>query len=299
MPLVPMTQLLADARRGGYAVCYCESWNLESFQAVMEAAEELNSPIIVGFNGGFLMHESRSKPENLAFYAAMAAGLHESPVPVSFLLNESEDFDQIQKGIELGFNAVMVESHHLSYANYRALVRKVVAYAHAKGIFVEGQIGELPNGWNGAGEEGVLTDPKLARTFVEETGVDALSVSIGNVHILTKGKSPVNIETLERIQAEVKIPLVIHGGTGFPAESAGEVIKRGVAKFNFGTALKQAYLSAIREKLSAYKEHMNPHYFLGMGGDEDILVARRQAVKNKAKDLILQYGYAGKLLKAK
>ena len=64
MALVPMSQMLADAKRGGYAVCYCESWNLESFQAVLEAAEELKSPIIVGFNGGFLMHESRSKPEN-------------------------------------------------------------------------------------------------------------------------------------------------------------------------------------------------------------------------------------------
>ena len=298
MPLVPMSQLLADAKRGGYAVCYCESWNLESFQAVMEAAEELKSPIIAGFNGGFLMHKSRSKPETLAFYAGMGLAIGESKVPVSFLLNESDDFDQIQKGIELGFNAVMVESHHLSYEDYRKLVKRVIGLAHARGVFVEGQIGALPNGWECPHEEGILTEPRLARSFVEETGVDALSVSIGNVHVLTKGKSPVNISTLQRIQAEVKVPLVIHGGTGFPAESAGEVISLGVTKFNFGTALKQAYLTAIAERMAAYREPMNPHFFLGMGGEQDILVAGRQAVKNKTKELILKYGYAGKWVKA-
>jgi len=227
----------------------------------------------------------------------MGSAIEESTVPVSFLLNESDDFDQIQKGIELGFNAVMVESHYLSYEDYRALVKRVVALAHAHGVFVEGQIGELPNGWEGPYGEGTLTDPRLARSFVDETGVDALSVSIGNVHILTKGKSPVNIEALQRIQAEVKVPLVIHGGTGFPAESAGEVIGLGVAKFNFGTALKQAYLAAIAKSLSAYKMPMNPHFFLGMGGEQDILVAGREAVKSKAKELILQYGYAGKLVR--
>ncbi|MFN8009106.1 MAG: class II fructose-bisphosphate aldolase [Terriglobia bacterium] len=297
MPLVPMRQILEDARREGYAVCYCESWNLESFQAVLEAAEELQSPIIVGFNGGFLMHPSRSKPETLAFYAGMAQAIEKSTVPVSFLLNESDDYDQIKEGLELGFNAVMVESHHLSYEDYRSLVRKVVALAHARGVFVEGQIGELPNGWEGPHGEGVLTDPRLARTFVEETGVDALSVSIGNVHILTKGKSPVDLETLARIQAEIKVPLVIHGGTGFPAEAAGDVIRRGVAKFNFGTGLKQAYLNAISKSLASYQEPMNPHFFLGMGGAQDILVAGREAVKNKAKELIVNYGYAGNLVR--
>jgi ketose-bisphosphate aldolase len=292
-----MNQMLADAKCGGYAVCYCESWNLESFQAVLEAAEELKAPIIVGFNGGFLMHASRSKPETLAFYAGMGLAIKESTVPVSFLLNESDDFDQIQKGIELGFNAVMVESHHLSYEDYRALVKRVVALAHAHGVFVEGQIGELPNGWEGSHDEGILTEPRLARSFVEETGVDALSVSIGNVHILTKGKSPVNINALQRIQAEVHVPLVIHGGTGFPAEAAGDVISRGVSKFNFGTALKQTYLKAVAKRLAAYREPMNPHFFLGMGGEQDILVAGREAVKSKAKELILQYGYAGKLVR--
>jgi ketose-bisphosphate aldolase len=294
MPLVAMDQMLADASRGGYAVCYCESWNLESLQAVVEGAEELQAPIIAGFNGGFLMHPGRSKPENLAFYAGMASTVRQANVPVSLILNESDDFSQIVSGIELGFNAVMVESHHLSFEDYKALVKRVVACGKDRGVFVEGQIGELPHGCNGVKGNGVITDPRLAKSFVEETRVQALSVSIGNVHIMTKGKAAVDLEALRRIREVVDVPLVLHGGTGFPAESAADAIGLGVTKFNFGTTLKQVYLAALRGKMAAYCEPMNPHPFLGMGGPEDILVAGREAVKTRVKELIQQYGFAGK-----
>jgi ketose-bisphosphate aldolase len=295
MPLVPMVDLLSQARRGGYAVCYCESWNLESLQAVLEAAEELNSPVIAGFNGGFLMHPSRRKPEDLAFYGGMAMAVREAVVPVSFILNESENLSQIARGLEVGFNAVMVENHHLSPSEYEELVRQVVVMAHARHAFVEGQVGLLPDGSSGWNGNGVITDPLLAKAFVEDTGVDALSVSIGNVHILTEGKALVNIDALRQIQANITVPLVVHGGTGFPPECAADVIALGVAKFNFGTILKQTYLAAIREKIAAYREPMNPHVFLGMGGPEDLMVAGREAVKLKVKELIQTYGLAGKM----
>jgi ketose-bisphosphate aldolase len=295
MPLVSMVQLLADARRDGYAVCYCESWNLESLQAVLEAAEEVQSPIIAGFNGGFLMHPSRRRPENLAFYAGMGLAVRQSSVPVAFLLNETDGLSQIEQGMDLGFNAVMVESAHLGLDEYRQMVKKVVGLAHARNVSVEAQIGHLPDGWAGSSDKGQITDPDLAMAFVEETGIDALSVSIGNVHVLTKGKACVNLRVLRTIQAQVKIPLVVHGGTGFPPEYAGEVIALGVAKFNFGTVLKQAYLDAIRKKLADYKEPMNPHTFLGMGGEQDILVGGREAVKDKVKELIHIYGFAGRV----
>src|SRR5690242_16498084 len=113
MALVSMNGLLATARTGGYAVCYCESWNLESFQAVVEAAEEMRSPIIAGFNGGFLRSASRPRPERLSYYAGLRLALEESSIPVAFILNETDDFAQIEEGIELGFNAVMVESDYL------------------------------------------------------------------------------------------------------------------------------------------------------------------------------------------
>jgi fructose-bisphosphate aldolase class II len=290
-----MDTLLGDARRGGYALCYCESWNLESFQAVIEGAEELQAPVVVGFNGGFLMHPWRSRPEDLSFYAGMASAVCNATVPVGLILNESDDLCQIVRGIELGFNAVMVDSHRLGLQEYRDLVKKVVAISRPKGVFVEGQIGEIPDGCGGNNGQGVLTDPLVAKRFVEETGVDALSVSIGNVHILTQGKVEVNLDALRSIRDLVHVPLVVHGGTGFPACRAADVINLGVSKFNFGTILKQTYLAAVREKLAAYREPMNPHPFLGMGGAEDMMVGGREAVKAKVKELIQEFGFAGKL----
>src|SRR5215469_1392089 len=123
MPLVSMNELLASARSGGYAVCYCESWNLESLQAVVMAAEEIESPIIAGFNGGFLRHPSRRRPESLACYGAMAAALQESPMPLAFILNETDDMEQIAAGIDAGFNAVMVEGDSLDKEQYEQLVK--------------------------------------------------------------------------------------------------------------------------------------------------------------------------------
>src|SRR5438477_5892467 len=129
MPLVPLAPMITEARNAGYGVCYCESWNLESFQAVVEAGEECRSPIIAGFNGGFLRHSSRSKPEDLSFYASLRFALQRSSVPVAFLLNESDSQAQIEQGIELGFNAVMPENEGLPLDDYRALVKAVVAFA--------------------------------------------------------------------------------------------------------------------------------------------------------------------------
>lgn len=294
MPLVSMAQLLANARRGRYAVCYCEAWNLGSLQAVVETAEELRSPVITGFNGGFLIHRKRRKRENLAYYASLGQALHQASVPLSFLLNETNDFAQIQEGMDMGFNSVMVENEHLGLEEYRQLVKRVVEIAHAKNLSVEAAVGRLPDGCGGGHSKTEITDPITARAFVEETGIDALAVSIGNVHVLTRGQASIDLEALERIRNEVKVPLVLHGGTGIPLELAKDLIVLGVAKINFGTGLKQAYLVALREKLAEYGEPLSPHPFLGMGGEQDIMVAGREAVKHKVRELLTLCGSAGK-----
>jgi ketose-bisphosphate aldolase len=292
MPLVSMKALLERARQGGYAVTYCESWNLESFQAIVEAAEEERAPFIAGFNGGFLGHPGRSQPEDLRYYSCFASVLQKCAVPVAFLLNESDDFAQIEQSIGLGFNAVMVENENLEAGAYQDMVKCVVKIAHTRGVSVEAQVGHLPN----AAEQGngEATDPASARKFVEETGIDALGVAVGNVHILTQGKAPIDEAALASIRDAVKVPLVLHGGTGIPLELAPTLVRLGVAKVNFGTTLKQVYLDAVREKLAAYHVPMSPHPFIGMGGPQDILVAGREAFKAKARQLICAFGGSGK-----
>src|ERR1700730_12044819 len=294
MPLVPLAPMLDEARNGGYGVCYCESWNLESFQAVVQAGEECRSPIIAGFNGGFLRHNSRSKPEDLSFYAGLKLALERSSVPIAFLLNESDSQDQIEQGIELGFNAVMPENEGLELDEYQALVKAVLAFARPRNVWVEAQIGLLPNGSATNDGHFEITDPEVAGQFVEDTGVDALAVSIGNTHVLTAGKSSVDMDVLRRVGEKVKAPLVLHGGTSIAHDRLRDLVRLGVAKFNFGTALKQAYLDAVKESLTKYQRPLNPHPFLGMGSKLDIMVAGRDAVKGKVKELLQACGSTGR-----
>ncbi len=292
MPLVSMSKLLADARKGKYAVSYCEAWNLESFQAVVEAAEEERSPVIAGFNGGFLMHAGRKRAEDLAYYAGIGSALAQSRVPAALLFNESASLAQMEEALDLGFNAVMVENEGLAPEEYRRLVREVVAVAHRTGASVEAQVGHLAN--PSANQHAEPTTPQAARAFVEETGIDALGVAVGNVHILTQGNSPLDFAALAEIAGATSVPLVLHGGTGIPLEAAERATQLGVAKVNYGTALKQAYLAALREKLDRYRAPASPHPFVGMGGEDDILVAAREAVKLKCRTLIRAWGSAGK-----
>jgi ketose-bisphosphate aldolase len=289
-----MTYLLAEARGSGYAVCYCEAWNLESLQAVVAAAEEANSPVITGFNGGFLCHPERSRSENLAYYAGMALALRETSVPVTFLLNETDDLAQIERGIGMGFNAVMVENERLGTETYRELVKKTVQLAHVTGASVEAALGRLPDASGGNHGDPEVTDPAAARYFARHTGIDALGVSVGNVHILTKGKAAIDLDALGKIHDVVQVPLVLHGGTGITPEDIASCVRLGVAKVNFGTGLKQAYLAAVQEKLAQYHEPLSPHPFVGMGGAQDILLAGREAVKRKTQELMAYCGSVGK-----
>src|ERR1019366_2333857 len=292
MPLISMKDMLENARKEGYAACYCESWNLESLQAVVEAAEAEKSPIIAGFNGGFLLRSGQTTFEQLGYYASLRTALSRARIPVTFLLNESDSLEQIEQGIDLGFDAVMPENEALSKEEYVLLVKQVVEKAHAKSVTVEAQVGHLADASGGTKAE--PTDPGAAREFVCATNIDALGVAVGNVHILTSGKRSLDLSALEKIQAVVEIPLVLHGGTGIPLELAPRCIQLGVAKVNFGTGLKQAYLAAIRPKLAKYKEPMSPHPFLGMGGENDLLVAGRDAGRAETVKLLRAFRSSGK-----
>lgn len=294
MPLISPREMLAAARARGYAVCYCESWNLESLQGLMDAAEECRAPVIAGFNGGFLRDRGRQRDENLAYYAGFWDALDRAPVPVALLLNESDSLEQIREAMSLAFNAVMVENAGRNLEDYQALVRDVVSFAHPANIWVEAQLGSLPGGAPGHEAGFEPTDPEAARQFVRSTGVDALAVSVGNVHVLTRGSAGIDFEALRRIRERVEVPLVLHGGTGIAPECVPRAIELGVAKINYGTNLKQAYLEAVREALERYRPPASPHEFLGKGGPSDIMTAGRLAVRNKARELLALTRSAGK-----
>ncbi len=295
MPISSLHDILRNAHNGSYGVPYCESWNLESAQAVVAAAERVRSPAIVGFNGGFLQHPWRHQPEKLAWYAGMRMALESAKVPAALLLNESTTLGQIAEAIQLGFNAVMPENEGRAPDEYEGVVKETVALAHPQGVWVEAQIGTLPAGNDNHHANGERTDPRRAAAFVAATGIDALGVSIGNVHVMTKGKASPDLDALQRIREMVAVPLVVHGGTSLSPESLRKMVGLGVAKINFGTVLKQAYLKAVRERLSCYSPPSDPHRYLGMGGEEDIMTAGRAAVQSKIEEIMQICGSAGRI----
>ena len=294
MPLVQVMDLVENARKEGYAVGYFESWNLESLFGVLDAAEKTRSPVIIGFNGEFLTRPERLTEERIAVYGALGrAAAEQASVPCGLLFNECAREADIYRAIEAGFSQVMLDDPEAKRDETERRVAHLVRYAHARGVSVEAEVGELPTGESGEDDGGaVATDPEYAARFVESTGVDIVSVSVGNVHILVKGERKLDLKRIAAIRDRVGIPMDLHGGTGIPAESLKEAIKLGVSKVCFGTYLKQRYLSAARQALK--NEDVNPHRFLGMGEREDMLAACRIAVRDAVLERIEVLGCCGK-----
>lgn len=294
MPLESTANLLKGCREGGYAVGYFESWDLASLQGVLDAAEQTRSPIIVGFNGEFLSHDARLASERLTLYGALgAAAARSARVPCGLIFNECPNDQWIRDAADCGFNLVMPADPHASYEDYARRVRQLVRHCHALGVAVEAEIGELPCGASGRLEGAPqLTDPEIATRFVEQTGVDLLAVSVGNIHIRLSGEQDLNLDQLAAIHRRVPVPLVLHGGSGISAHALQAAIQLGVAKVNYGTYLKQRYLDAMRVALS--RDVLNPHEMLGLGGVDDVMVAGRAAVRDAVLERIELLGCCGR-----
>lgn len=196
--------------------------------------------------------------------------------------------------VQSGFNTVMLDSCHLPYKENVDITRKVVNLARPHGVEVQGELGCLPN----FGEEaaGTLTDPEIAVQFVSETGIDFLAVSIGNVHLQTEGTCCIDRERLRRIHEMVGVPLVIHGGSGFPQETVSEVIKTGVSLFHFGTLMKKVFLEETIKTSQRLKGVAKLDYqaLTGSRKETDVLMHAKLAVKNIVKEYIRLYGSTGK-----
>jgi fructose/tagatose bisphosphate aldolase len=295
MPLAPISQLVAAARAGAYALGYFESWNLESLQGVVDAAEATRSPTIIGFNGAFLSRPGRRAEERLQWYAQLgrvAAGT--ATVPCGLIFNECPFDDWVMLAATAGFNLVMLADPLAGVDDYSRRVKAITAHAHRCGAAAEAELGELPCGDSGrVAANGHGTDPEAAARFVQETGVDLLAVSVGNVHIMLRGRQDLDLDALQRIHCQIpEVPLVLHGGTGIAEEGIKQAIGLGVVKVNYGTYLKQRFAAAAREALA--NGPANPHELYGLGGEHDVMVAGRLAVRDAVLERIESLGCCGK-----
>jgi ketose-bisphosphate aldolase len=296
MPLRSAMELIHHAQAEGYAVGYFESWNIESLQGVLDAAEKTQSPILIGVNGEFLSKGTRLTPEDLTWHAALYRSAAESAaVPCAMIFNECSNDNWIRQAANLGFSLVMPDDPQANPEAFVHRVTELVHYAHAMGTAVEAEFGHLPCGVSGTLGEGEaeFTDPDAAARFVQSTGIDLLAVSVGNVHILLEGKRSLDVDRLAAIRNKVAVPFDLHGGSGIDADSLREAISLGVAKVCYGTYVKQRYIDTVQRLLSV--EETNPHMRLGCGGPEDVMVAGRLAVRDAVLERIETLGCCGRV----
>jgi ketose-bisphosphate aldolase len=294
MAIVSMGRILRSAEENRFAVGYFESFNMESTQAVIDAAEALESPVIIGFSGVFMNSPRRELEENVYDYGAMAVSMATlARIPVAIILNEADDLAMLVKSLDAGFNTVMYQKPGEPFEDTVETTRYLVRTAHFLGAEVESEVGELPEAdvSTGTVSAGVNTDPAKARYFVETTGVDALAVAVGNVHLLEGGKSMLDLELLKTLRREIKVPLVLHGGTGMVKEEVREAIALGISKINIGTMLKRVYLRVLTEFCCGKDiDRINPHQLVGLGGPSDLVCSARKAIAEAVAQYMEVFG---------
>jgi fructose-bisphosphate aldolase class II len=296
--LVTNKDLMIPARRSGYGIGAFNVNNLEAVLSVVEAAVEEKSPAIVAVTPSAIKYAGLPYISKIVRTAAELAS-----VPLSLHLDHGEDFETASKCVGAGFTSVMIDGSHLKFEDNISLTKRVVDVAHPKGVSVEAELGRLAGVEESTVEEkdAILTDPAVAKDFVERTGVDTLAVAIGTSHGAYKFKAEpkLDFERLKLISKNVSLPLVLHGASsvpawiiekaakygaelggakGIPEENIQKAISLGIAKINIDTDLRLAWTAAVREVLANSPKEFDPRKILGPAKE-----AMKQVVKGKMK----------------
>jgi len=303
--LVTNKEILFSATAESYAVGAFNISNLESLLAVVEASAEEQSPVIVAVT------PSSIKYAGLEYLVGMVKTAAESvSVPMSLHLDHGQTVEIVSKCIDSGFTSVMIDGSSLNFEENVSLTKRVVDLAHSKGVSVEGELGRLVAIEESTVEEkdAILTDPDVAKEFVERTGVDALAVAIGTSHgaYKFKAKPKLDSERLKAIRQKVTVPLVLHGASsvpswiiekaikygaelggakGIPDEHIVKAISLGISKINIDTDLRLAFTGTIREVLTTSPRNFDPRKILGPA---------EEAMKEIVKDKMRLFGSSGK-----
>ncbi|HEO8419298.1 MULTISPECIES: class II fructose-bisphosphate aldolase [Niallia] len=266
MPLVSMKDMLNKAKAEGYAVGQFNLNNLEFTQAILQAAEEEKSPVILGVSEGAARYMAGFKT-----VVKMVEGLIEDyniTVPVAIHLDHGSSFEKCKEAIDAGFTSVMIDASHHSFDENVEITSKVVEYAHAKGVSVEAELGTVGGQEDDVVAEGVIyADANECVELVKRTGIDTLAPALGSVHGPYKGEPNLGFKEMEEIGNLTGLPLVLHGGTGIPTKDITKAISLGTAKINVNTENQIASAKAVRETLAAKPEEYDPRKYLGPARD--------------------------------
>lgn len=264
MPLVSMKEMLEKAKREKYAVGQFNINNLEFAQAILQAAQEENSPVICGVSEGAARYMGGYKTVVNMITALIEE--YNITVPVAIHLDHGSSFENCVKAIDAGFTSVMFDGSHLPLEENIANTKKVVDVAHALGVSVEAELGRI-----GGQEDDLSVDdaeafyavPEECERLVKETGVDCLAPALGSVHGPYKGEPKLGFDRMKIINELVGVPLVLHGGTGIPTKDLKKAIEYGHAKINVNTENQIAMTKKVREILEQKPDLYDPRKYLG------------------------------------
>lgn len=298
MTLVAFNDLMGHAAQDNYAVGYFECWNLESMMAVVDAAVATRSPVLLGFSGIYLPHPDRLRTEPPSIYAVQGLELcRQVPVPAGLVFNESPYLDQVLQAIKDGYGLVMFSREDITLDEQIEIVQQVVSTAHALDCAVEGEAMALL----GVGgdlqkmpEKPPMTHPDTACKFIDQTGVDAFAVNIGQLHLHGRRKVRLDLELLSALNEAIDIPLVLHGASSVHDDDIKQSLEYGIRKINVGSILKQTVFEATKTAISNTPDIYNPYEVLGSGFNNDVLMAGRIALQEKVEQLMILFGSAGK-----
>ena len=300
MALVTTTKMFENAYKGGYAVGAFNINNMEIVQAITEAASELNSPVILQVSAG-----ARKYAKHAYLMALAKAAVEDTGIDVALHLDHGADFDICKSCIDGGFTSVMIDGSHHSYEDNVAVTKKVVEYAHAHGVVVEGELGVLAGVEDDvAAEKSSYTRPEEVEDFVTRTGVDSLAISIGTSHgaykftpkQCTRNENgilvppPLRFDILEEVEKRLPgFPIVLHGASsvaqecvaeinarggkmpdaiGIPEEQLRKAAKMSVCKINIDSDIRLAMTAGVRRVFTENPSAFDPREYLKVGRDE-------------------------------
>ena len=302
MPLVTTTEMFQKAYAGGYAIGAFNVNKMEIIQGITEAAQEVNSPLILQVSAG-----ARKYAKPVYLRKLVEAAIEDTGLPMALHLDHGEDFEICKACIDGGFTSVMIDGSKHSFQDNIALTRQVVEYAHAHGVVVEGELGRLAgieDDVNVSAADSSYTDPDQVQEFVQATGVDSLAIAIGTSHGAYKfkpGTKPqLRFDILEEVSRRLPgFPIVLHGASsvipkyveiinanggqlkdaiGVPEDQLRQAAKMAVCKINIDSDLRLAMTAGVRQQLIADPAGFDPRGYLKVG---------RQYVKDLVKDKIL------------
>jgi len=240
-----LKEALESCRQRGAAILATNFYNAETLLAVLRAAREIGSVLILQTSPATLNYLG------LETAVAMArAASREMGVTAWLHLDHARDPDLVRRCIEAGYDSVMIDASERDFDTNVYLAREVVALARSRGVLVEAELGYVPKVGERQAQELDMTAPEQAKRFVQETGVDLLAVAIGNAHGFYKRQPQLDIERLKAIRESVDAFLVLHGASGIPDDQWREAVRNGIVKVNFATEIKDAFMAYLREAIA-------------------------------------------------